>query len=302
VTESPTGWYQDDDDPTLARWWDGERWTEHTIALGDDMAGAADPLGWPEDEEQIDAPDDYQNLAAEELFPDLEETLLAPAPPSRTRFPRPIEGLPVPGGADEDAVDESLALGRFEEESPVLDPTTAFLGLGALGALSEDDDLPFGPDATVAGPAHRRRDDGFAERAGRWPLSSGLAAALVAVLVIAAAAVGSYVIFHNSGSDKKDASTTSTSTTQVTFIPLSPGSTDTTSTTLESTSTTSSGATATTVRRSPTTTRPRPPATTAPPTTAPPTTAPPTTAPPTTTPPTTSPPTTDVGTTGGPGG
>jgi hypothetical protein len=261
VTESPTGWYQDDEDPTLARWWDGERWTEHTIALGDDMAGEGDQLAWSAAEFEIDAPDDYQNLAAEDLFPDLDETLLSPVPPSRTRFPRPIEGLPVPPGTAADAAEEEGAVPapELDGDGGELDPTAAFLGLGGLGALGDDEALPFGPDATVVAPAHRRREEGFADRAGRWPLSSGVAAAVVAVLVVAAAAVGSYLIFHDSSNGTKDASTTSSSsTTQVTFVPLSPGSTDTTATTLEPTSTTASnGVTTTTARRSTTTTRPQ---------------------------------------------
>jgi cell division septation protein DedD len=294
VTESPTGWYQDDDDPTLARWWDGERWTEHTIALGDDMAGPSEPLGWSASDFEIDAPDAYQHMAAEDLFPDMDETLLAPVPPSRSRFPRPIEGLPVPGVEGADVAEGAPAA---DEDAGALDPTAAFFGLGAIGALGDDEDLPFGPDATGVSPAHRRRDDGFGEPAGRWPLSSGVGAAVVAVLVVAAAAIGSYVVFHDSSDGKKDASTTSSSsTTQVTFLPLSPGITDTTavtSTTVQSTSTSTNGATTTTVRRTTTTTRP---ATT---TTAPATTT--TTAPTTTTTAATTT-TTESGTTGGPSG
>ena len=33
MSQSAPGWYQDHDDPRLARWWDGERWTEHTLVL-----------------------------------------------------------------------------------------------------------------------------------------------------------------------------------------------------------------------------------------------------------------------------
>ena len=30
---SPPGWHQDPDDPSLLRWWDGSRWTEHTSVV-----------------------------------------------------------------------------------------------------------------------------------------------------------------------------------------------------------------------------------------------------------------------------
>ena len=73
MSQSAPGWYQDHDDPRLARWWDGERWTEHTLVL------------------------DEQDWSTE------------PAPPQTgTRFPTPstgevpvVETLPE-GGFEED--------------------------------------------------------------------------------------------------------------------------------------------------------------------------------------------------------
>lgn len=65
MSQSAPGWYQDHDDPRLARWWDGERWTEHTLVLdeqdwstepdppaalaGEAAVEAAIPLGYEED-------------------------------------------------------------------------------------------------------------------------------------------------------------------------------------------------------------------------------------------------------------
>jgi hypothetical protein len=44
VSQSAPGWYQDHDDPRLARWWDGERWTEHTLVLDEqDWSTEPDP-------------------------------------------------------------------------------------------------------------------------------------------------------------------------------------------------------------------------------------------------------------------
>ncbi len=306
MTESPTGWYQDDDDPSLARWWDGERWTEHTISLGDDMIDS-DPLGWGLEEEPIDDPEDFQNLSKEDLFPDLEETLLVPQPPSKTRFPRPIEGLPVPAATSaprathpDDEGDQGV---RAE------DPTAAFAGLAGLAALRDDEELPFGGSDSpwVEGPpAHRRTaaaGGGLADRMADWPLSSRVGAAILVILVVVGLAVGGFALLHNTSNGSNNASSTSTSssTTQVTFAPLGSGTTpptfdSTTTTTSESSSTTTSSpgrTTPTTAPRTTTTTR-RTTTTTAVTTT---TAAPTTTTTPTTT--STTEPTTDGGT-GGP--
>jgi hypothetical protein len=55
------GWYEDRDDPTLARWFDGERLTDHTLVIADQVpgrippppeisalarSGAREPIGW----------------------------------------------------------------------------------------------------------------------------------------------------------------------------------------------------------------------------------------------------------------
>lgn len=37
------GWYLDRDDPALARWHDGDEWTEHTLVIADQPAGADPP-------------------------------------------------------------------------------------------------------------------------------------------------------------------------------------------------------------------------------------------------------------------
>ncbi|HJR25161.1 MAG TPA: DUF2510 domain-containing protein, partial [Acidimicrobiales bacterium] len=37
------GWYDDTEDPTLARWWDGRAWTTHTLVIADQVPGAEPP-------------------------------------------------------------------------------------------------------------------------------------------------------------------------------------------------------------------------------------------------------------------
>lgn len=40
---TPPGWYEDQDDPTLARWWDGDRWTEHTLVIAEQVPNVQPP-------------------------------------------------------------------------------------------------------------------------------------------------------------------------------------------------------------------------------------------------------------------
>ena len=37
------GWYDDTDDPALARWWDGRGWTEHTLVIAEQPPGVEPP-------------------------------------------------------------------------------------------------------------------------------------------------------------------------------------------------------------------------------------------------------------------
>jgi hypothetical protein len=307
VSESPTGWYQDDEDPALARWWDGEQWTEHTMAVGPDLADAPPPpgeepdgwLGW--DDDPVDAPEDYHQLAEEELFPALDEPADVPGA-GRTRFPMPGERVPIGSRAVDPGPEAS-----GEDTEAVLDPTAAFAASLSGGFADDEGDLPFGPDA--AGPtmitpgelfpAHRRSNESLADRLGRWPLSSRVGASVLALLVIVALAAGAIALLHHSSSNQATTGTSTTSsTTAVTFAPLGGGAptpTIDTSTTTTAATTSSSqvSSTSTTVRRTTTTTRPASTTTTTAATTT--TTAPTTT---TTTAPTTT--TTGVGTTGGP--
>jgi hypothetical protein len=54
VSETPAGWYRDDDDPQLARWWDGSAWTQDTVAIGDVPEGAPAPTRFPRPEPVAD--------------------------------------------------------------------------------------------------------------------------------------------------------------------------------------------------------------------------------------------------------
>lgn len=38
----PAGWYVDNQDALIYRWWDGTQWTEHTHRVGPEPVAAAD--------------------------------------------------------------------------------------------------------------------------------------------------------------------------------------------------------------------------------------------------------------------
>jgi hypothetical protein len=58
------GWYNDDDDELLARWHDGEGWTDHTIAKAEWVG-----LGTPPSPEGQRPLRDYQPVAARRSMP-----------------------------------------------------------------------------------------------------------------------------------------------------------------------------------------------------------------------------------------
>jgi hypothetical protein len=43
MTDGTAGWFRDPNDPALARWHDGERWTEHTLVIADQAPGVEPP-------------------------------------------------------------------------------------------------------------------------------------------------------------------------------------------------------------------------------------------------------------------
>jgi hypothetical protein len=61
---SEPGWYNDEEDPSRARWFDGLAWTEHTIVKAD-WAGLGKPPS-PEGERPLRA---YRPLPAQKTFP-----------------------------------------------------------------------------------------------------------------------------------------------------------------------------------------------------------------------------------------
>jgi hypothetical protein len=74
------GWYQDPDDPELARWHDGHEMTEHTLVIADQPQGRTpappdDQPAWLDDEEISWSPD---------ALPDPEESLYTPRHRART--------------------------------------------------------------------------------------------------------------------------------------------------------------------------------------------------------------------------
>jgi hypothetical protein len=238
VSETPTGWYQDDEDPSLARWWDGERWTEHTMAV-------------PPSAEPVDGPSIFASSAEAP----------APAPPiiSSTRFPLP--GGVVP--SDFEPVTEAQPIAPFEpmeDDHPFFSPEQ-----------TPDAGQYRGDWLGAAVPAHRRPDDGdrpndFASRVRAWPVWARIGMPVLAIALIAGLAVAAASSMGSSGNSNANTggSSSSSSTTAVTFLPLGTAvptptldSSTTTSTSLDvSTSATAPPRTTTTTRPATTTTAP----------------------------------------------
>jgi hypothetical protein len=186
VSQSAPGWYQDHDDPRLARWWDGDRWTEHTLVL------------------------DEQDWSTE------------PDPPQTgTRFPTPSTGEvpvvePVPEGVLEDDIYAPIRDPWGDDE--VVEPVAAT-------AWSEPSDV-WGAGGTTAIASNPAWDDGGVDTswadAGRsrprgvqdWPtwakaaVPLGVLAAVLLILGVAGALGGD------------DNGTTTTSTTSTTVVNL----------------------------------------------------------------------------------
>ena len=129
MNQSPMGWYEDDDAPGLARWWDGDRWTEHTMVIPADQAGMA-----------ADAPTAVTPALGDDL--DDEDVLHhfsrpadgEPLPPRTgpTRFPRVDEPIPATAAARAAAPLDLTDVGTFE--------------FGALGELDTADNAFFAPE------------------------------------------------------------------------------------------------------------------------------------------------------------
>jgi hypothetical protein len=190
VSESPTGWYQDDDDPSLARWWDGEQWTEHTMVL----PGSAPAF--------LDEPEDG----------DVEDLPYFPAA-GRTRFPLPGEE-PAQDGPPTMAL-PPLLLGLHDLDADAED--NPFLpGAPMPAGLYRDDRL----DAELASDARREDGNAVARRFRAWPLWGRIVVPGLAVAVLVALGVGAIRSMGDDGDTKTTDTTVSSSTTQVTFIPL----------------------------------------------------------------------------------
>lgn len=119
------GWYNDAHDPALARWHDGERWTEHTI----------DKASWP----GPDAPPPPVEPAPATWTP-------ADLPPASS-LPPPASSLPPPPASPQGATAPAAATSLTERyrawprwariAAPV---AIGFLAIGAIGSLAEEDE------------------------------------------------------------------------------------------------------------------------------------------------------------------
>ena len=259
------GWYEDDDAPGLARWWDGDRWTEHTMAI---------PAG---------VPADVADEAPAEALPAVTATPTDDAEDDLRYFSLPADdGAPLPprtGPTRFPRTDDAIALAAAASASA--DPTeVGTFDMGPFGELDDSENPFFAADPAVEPgvyrpdwlgvetPSHRRRDaagggsgDGFAERFRSWPRWAQIALPVLAIALMVGLALAA-VRSSGSGTPGKNADTSdatfappSSTTTAVTFVPLGPPSTvvDTSTTSIPA-STTSTTARHTTVTKAPTTT------------------------------------------------
>jgi hypothetical protein len=186
VSQSAPGWYQDHDDPRLARWWDGERWTEHTLVL------------------------EEQDWSTE------------PAPPTGagTRFPvdtgsvTAVEGTPA--GYEEDIYAPIRDPWSDEPAAPA-DPTTAWsdpetaawTGNAAIGGAAAAAASTGWDDDQWQGASARPNQQGFPGQVRNWPswAKVGVPLAVLAIVLLAFALAGAL-----GGGDDSDATTTTSTT------------------------------------------------------------------------------------------
>jgi hypothetical protein len=148
MTDGSPGWFRDPSDPALARWHDGQRWTEHTLVIADQTPGVE-----PEP-------------------PDMgEDTVATPIIASEPEFhiPRPARGLGRAGG------------GSWPTWAKIGAPIAILvLALGAYMATSGGDDDPDEAETTDTIPASLDDAVEAARRAGLPDeVSDAQAAALI---------------------------------------------------------------------------------------------------------------------------
>jgi hypothetical protein len=184
VSQSAPGWYQDHDDPRLARWWDGERWTEHTLVL------------------------DEQDWSTE------------PAPPQTgTRFPTPSTGeVPVvetvPEAGFEEDIYAPIRDPWGEDEVPDEVATTAWSspdevwGAGGTAAIATNPAWDNSGTDTSWTEDGRRGPGGVAG----WPSWAKVAVPLgvLALVLLLASVTGAF-----GGNDDNGTTTTSSTTSTV---------------------------------------------------------------------------------------
>ncbi len=194
MSQSAPGWYQDHDDPRLARWWDGEHWTEHTLVLAD-QDWSTEPAP-PTDAGTRFPVDPSQDTAVESAPPArYEEDIYAP--------------IRDPWGDEPDEPAEPATTawtGSDTEWSGAAAGAAAGAGVG-LGAS----DLSTGWDDERWPTGSSRRRGGLADSVQTWPSWARVAVPLAVVLVIVVAiAAVSGAFSGDDGGVKADATTSTT--------------------------------------------------------------------------------------------
>ncbi|HJR26800.1 MAG TPA: DUF2510 domain-containing protein [Acidimicrobiales bacterium] len=128
MTDGSPGWFRDPSDPSLARWHDGDRWTEHTLVIADQTPGVEPP---PPDvgEDTVATPIVAAGSAAAAAEPEF-------------HIPRPARGIGRAGGGS------WPAWAKFGAPIAVI-----VLALGAWVVTSGGDDDPDSAETTDTIPA-----------------------------------------------------------------------------------------------------------------------------------------------------
>lgn len=136
MTDGTPGWYLDRDDPTLARWHDGDDWTEHTLVIADQEPGSEPP----------------------------------PPPAARGKSDAQLQRERVAAANEKKAAREAARSGGLPKWAPVaVAVVVGVLAAGAFAMISGDDDDPTTLDTqgvTIEQALEIAREEGFPTQIG----------------------------------------------------------------------------------------------------------------------------------------
>jgi hypothetical protein len=185
------GWYKDRGDPALARWFDGEIWTEDTVLIAEQQPGVRPdpPAGW------TFGPAGFERIPEPAPVPEPAPEPAAWAPPSRPPAAHSLDIDLDPDGRAHDDDDGGLRTQPVPAiERPAPGPASHLEELPPQGPSRVFRDLPDGSGPTGFRAPHFEPPDFEGPPANRFaamPLSLrvGLLLALLVVVGVAAIAL-----------------------------------------------------------------------------------------------------------------